>query len=102
VITWKNACEDDLNRLEAIKILFKPNNYLLNDIFDKKEPRLKKYASDIYNAYSSGEYLLIKIAFDIWNGSGKATIAELLDMPSVYSRFLTSIIYIMQKKGIVL
>ena len=73
MINWKNAHEEDLLRLEAIKILFGRETRLLDFLFHPDKPRLSASLDLIKSdmrCFSSGEQVLINIALDIWSSDG--------------------------------
>lgn len=80
---WTNASNNDLQAYEAISRVFFKYPYLLSNFFDEKKPKLKlppeKMLMQIQN-FSSGERVLIKVALDIWSGSGNATVWELIEV----------------------
>lgn len=79
-IHWKNADKNELRALEAIKILLEGHEKLLNHIFHPTEARLNaepRTVLDCAQCFSSGEYILIQVALDFWDGSGKASLSDI-------------------------
>ncbi len=79
---WKNAQDCDLQRFEAISRVFLGHDYLLAFFFDSEIPRTRLDPEPLLiqaKGFSKGEYLLIKIALDIWSSSGKAMVHELIE-----------------------
>lgn len=99
MIYWENACELDKELFFIIAQLLKKHSYLLNFIFDAKKPRLKASSSEIMEwaeELSSGENLLIRLALDIWDGSGNVLLLEIcknLDEQN-FNSILTTIKYL--------
>lgn len=69
---WQNASSNDQFQFEAIRIVFAKYPELLKFLFDQNKPELRKPPAQIIKearGFSSGQYVLIKVAIDIWNGS---------------------------------
>ena len=67
------ASEEKLK--EVFKILFRGNDKLFSYLMDEKREKLRTNPEQVKKSIcglSSGEQILIKIALDFWNGSGKA------------------------------
>ena len=82
MIKWAKATKTDLRLFESISILFTNHSYLLDFIFDPDAAKLKFNPEVILRGsvdLSSGEDLLIRIALDLWSGSGEAKIWELIE-----------------------
>ncbi len=83
---WKEANSCDLKQWHAITRVFKNHPNLIEFFFDAKKPRIRRCADELLayaDVFSSGEKLLIKIALDMWSGSGNAKIWELLEVLDV-------------------
>ena len=80
MIIWENADQSDLRLLKAISILFDNNFKLLEFFFNSREAKLcfsaHKMREDA-QIFSSGEYLLVRIALDIWSGEGSIHFNEI-------------------------
>lgn len=79
---WPNAGDSDLQRYEAISRVFMSHEYLLPFFFDTEQPRVRLAPEKMLrqaDGMSTGEFLLIKIALDIWSGSGNARVWELIE-----------------------
>ncbi|MBP7859964.1 hypothetical protein KA001_03340 [Patescibacteria group bacterium] len=67
---------------EAIKIVFGNHKYLLEEFFDSKKPALR-HPPDVLlkrmQSGSRGEFILIKVALDIWSESGGASVNDILN-----------------------
>jgi len=89
--SWKNASESDRKTYESISQVFFSYPYLLNNFFDKDKPKIRLQSEKMLeqaSGLSSGEFVLIKVALDIWSGSGNAYVWELvetLDKQNFYS-----------------
>jgi hypothetical protein len=78
---WNMAKPREQKFQAAMKILFATNAGLLALIFDRDHPRLRD-EPEVIMAHlcdlSSGEYLLVRLALDLWNDSGGVHIQELI------------------------
>ena len=86
MINWKNADENELLLLDSIKFLLKNHQKLLIFLLHPSKPRLNGDPQALLqdaSCFSSGEYLLIQIAIDFWDGSGNA---KLVDIYSILDR----------------
>jgi hypothetical protein len=80
--TWTNPLESEIKQYKIIAMIFAKHPKLLEFFFDKKEPKLNWPPDEMLDqasVFSSGEYVLIKVALDIWSGSGDALLWEILD-----------------------
>jgi len=69
-------------RYPAISILFKKHQQLKNYCFNSQKMELNNNAEEILKnatCFSSSEMTLIKIALDIWSGTGGAKVSELIE-----------------------
>jgi len=81
-IQWKTSWPWELDLLKAMEVLFEKNPDLLNYLFDKKEVRLRLTPDRlIEESYSlrCEQRLLIRIALDLWNGTGAVAFCSLID-----------------------
>ncbi len=89
----------DLKLIKSIKILLSDHPKLFNFMFDQKAARLKAPSDRILDEaqhLSSGEYLLVQVALDLWDGSGHALFKDLRSILSHSNRknLLESIKYL--------
>jgi hypothetical protein len=73
MINWKNASTSDQHLFTAIARLFRNNPQLLEFFFHSSEPQLAfpcKKIKQLARSLSSADELLVRMALDIWNGSG--------------------------------
>lgn|SRR3990167_1010160 len=81
MISWKHASPGDHKRFKAIKILLSKHSQLLEFLFQSELPLLNEDAEDLIEqarAFSSGEFLLIRLALDIWSKQGDVFFWEIL------------------------
>lgn len=63
--------------------MFLNHQYLLRGFFEERQPRISLAPEEMIQqsaGFSDGEIVLIKIALDIWSGSGNACVWELLEV----------------------
>ncbi len=80
--TWKSATLSDLQTYESISKVFQQHCYLLDIFFEKEKPRIRARSEKMLKQvsdFSHGEIILIKIALDIWSGSGNAFVWEMIE-----------------------
>lgn len=85
---WQSADAGGVQLYEAVSKLFAHHQHLLNGIFDKEKPKLCAEPADLlahYQCLSSGEYVMVKVALDIWCSSGGAQVSELLDILDIHN-----------------
>lgn len=79
--TWPKTFESDIRAYEAISMVFVNHQHLLNGFFEDKRARLRQPPEEMIKHYtqccSDGEVILIKLALDLWNGSGGTLVFEL-------------------------
>ncbi len=66
---------------EAIQLVFHKHPSLIDFMFEKNRKRLSDFPENLLKkaiAYSSGEYILIQVALDLWSGSGNVNLYDLL------------------------
>ena len=74
LINWPDADPIDQKTLEKVSILLSGQGHLLRLIFSPSKAQLADTAENIkkHASYlSSGEYLLVLLALDLWDGSGE-------------------------------
>lgn len=82
MVKWQKATATDRRVLEAILIVLRRYPYLIDFMFDPEEPRLRQRPEDLLEesaSFSSGEDLLVRVALDLWSGSGDAHVWELIE-----------------------
>jgi hypothetical protein len=81
-IEWKNARYWELEILKAMQVLFASDPNLLAMVFDPEKPELRAPAEKILSQarrLSCGEVILVRMALELWNGSGELTLLMLLE-----------------------
>lgn len=81
--SWLNASENDFKTFESISTVFLHHKHLLDYFFEKKKPRIrlnsKKMIEIAQEQFTDEEIVLTKVALDIWSGSGRAYIWEIIE-----------------------
>jgi len=81
-INWPGADEKSLSFLRAISVLLNHNQALLDFLFDRENPRLRKRAGILRDdawRFSEREQLLIRVVLDLWSGSGHVQLWEMTE-----------------------
>ncbi|MGE3759869.1 MAG: hypothetical protein AB7H97_19035 [Pseudobdellovibrionaceae bacterium] len=79
---WQSATKADHRLWFVIKIIFRNHPELLDFLFEKDEPRIRLEPLELRKqalCFSSGEELLVRVALDVWSGSGNAKIWQLIE-----------------------
>jgi hypothetical protein len=93
IFAWKNASADELKLIEVISKLLDDNEQLLTFLFESTLPKLRKRAGVLKEdswKFTGEEALLIRVALDIWSGSGHVQLWELIEgwRPEDWRRFI--------------
>ncbi len=83
MIHWEKATKTDRRLFEAISRVLANHPHLLKFLFEPERARLRAPADLLREEskdFSSGEDLLIRVALDLWSGSGDAHIWELIEI----------------------
>ncbi len=96
MINWIDAEENELQLLESIKFLLGNHRKLLHFLFHPSKPLLRSAPEVLLSeagVFSSGEYLLVQIAIDFWDGTGNAKLADIYSIldRDIYIRVLKTI-----------
>jgi len=80
--SWKNARKYDQRVYAGICKVFRNHEHLLEVLFEKAQARLcsspDRMIAKIEN-YPDGEIVLIKVALDMWSGSGNVFVWQILE-----------------------
>lgn len=79
---WKDADPSAKQLFQAIATIFERDERLMSFFFEKERPRMRMRAGLLREEawrLSEEEQLLIRVALDIWSGSGHVQIWELLE-----------------------
>ena len=95
-IQWQNAEDAELKVARSIFLLVDSDPRLLEFLFDPKKLRLRKRAGVLRDEawmFNDEEQLLLRVALDIWCGSGHVHLWELIEMWGVagWFRFIRAI-----------
>ncbi len=80
--SWREATSSDRRMYQAICLVFLNHPKLLEFFFEKKRPRIRFVAEQMRKeaaGFSSGEQILIRVALDMWSGSGNAKVWQMLE-----------------------
>lgn len=81
-INWPGADEKSLSLFRAVSVLLSHNQTLLDFLFDLERPRLRKRVGILRDdawRFSEEDQLLIRVALDLWSGSGHVQLWELTE-----------------------
>ena len=80
--SWQKATKSDRHMYQAIGLVFRNHPELLEFFFEAREPRVRFVSEEMLReaaGFSSGERILIRVALDMWSGSGNAKIWQMLE-----------------------
>lgn len=80
---WHRANRTERLQCDVIARVFRHHPHLIEFLFDPDEPCLRLPPLELLRAardLSHGEQTLIKVALDIWSGSGNAKVWQLIEI----------------------
>ena len=80
--TWRQARSQDLHIYAAIAVIFRNHPTLLEFFFETETPRIRFRGIEMRRraaGMSSGEQQLLRVALDVWSGSGNAKVWQLIE-----------------------
>ena len=81
--TWVKARDSERLCYDAIARVFGRHPYLLRGFFETDKARLSQAPEEMLNrseGFADSEIVLIKVALDIWSGSGNAPVWQVLEV----------------------
>lgn len=92
---WTQVTRSDRRLFKIISTLVGNESRILTFLFDTQFPRLRGPADEIIKSargMSSGDYLLVKLAVELWCEQGQIPVHELLSFDEpFFSRALTAL-----------
>lgn len=82
MLNWKAPGRHQQRVQETLNLIFRNHPPLLDFLFEKDRPRLRaepEYLLDYAREFSHGEQILIRLALDLWNGTGKVRMWEIVE-----------------------
>ena len=79
---WESGDPSAVKLFRVISALVRDNEHLLKFLFDRNQPRLRARAGLLREeswAFPEEDQLLIRVALDIWSGSGHVQLWELAE-----------------------
>ena len=81
--TWVKARDSERLYYEAIARVFGNHPHLLKGFFEEQTARLSHAPDEILHlsqGFADSEIVLVKVALDIWSGSGNAIVWQVLEV----------------------
>jgi hypothetical protein len=81
--TWRDATVAERRQYQLISLIFSKHPKLLEFFFETQRPRIRFESEkmlDEAGCFSSGEQLLIRVALDLWSGSGNALVWQMVEI----------------------
>ncbi len=92
---WNTACLSEKKQFDAISLILSQSPHLLSFLFDPNQPQLKDSPDRLLLAargLCSSEYLLLRLALDLWCEQGQVKIHELFNLePEVFAVILQAL-----------
>ena len=92
---WSTAGAEERRLFGAISVCLRQSPHLLGFLFDPDQPRLRTSPEGLLaeaTALCSGDYLLVKVAVDLWTSGGFVSLHELFDAePVVFASILEAL-----------
>ena len=82
MLNWPGCGRHERRILEVLNLIFRNHTKLLDFLFEPGEPRLRLEPEHLlFNAgvFSSGEQILVRLALDLWDGSGNVRLWDIID-----------------------
>ena len=83
MLNWQEPGRHQSRMMETLNIIFARHPELLDFLFERDHPKLKQGSEFLLKAsagFSSGEHLLIRVALDLWNGSGTVEMWQIIEV----------------------
>jgi hypothetical protein len=82
MLNWQGAGRHERRIQEVLNLIFQKHSTFLAFLFDQEEPRLRQEPEWLLaeaEAFSTGEKILIRIALDLWDGSGQVDLWDIVE-----------------------
>src|SRR4051794_32454833 len=80
--TWREVTVSERRQYDLIALIFSNHPKLLEFFFEKNQARLSLPPEAMLKelgCFSSGEQVLLRVALDMWSGSGNAFVWQLIE-----------------------
>lgn len=80
--SWPNDYSNDKILFQIISVALERHPYLIDLIFNTDRPETQLSTEELIQSsccYSSGEKILIRVALDLWNSTGKAKLGDIIN-----------------------
>lgn len=88
MLNWINANRHEYRVQETLNLIFSNHPNLLEFLFDKQSPQLRLQPVRLLSeasVFSSGEKILVRVGLDLWNGSGQASLWDIVERLDIYN-----------------
>lgn len=82
MLVWKGCGRHERRIQEVMNLIFAKHLWLLEFLFDAERPRLRRDSESLlFDAvvFSSGEQILVRLALDLWDGSGNVRLWDIVE-----------------------
>ena len=82
MLKWQRPGRHEMRMMETLNIIFAGHNKLLQFLFDEDVAKLRHEPELLLTSacgFSSGEQILIRIALDLWSGSGGVKLWHIIE-----------------------
>ena len=82
MLKWPNPGRHERRIQEVLNLIFRNHPALLDFLFEKDDAQLRAEPVVLLasaGAFSSGEQILVRVALDLWNGSGDVRLWDIIE-----------------------
>ena len=88
MLNWKNTNRYQQRMQESLNWVFRYSPWLLDFLFEKERPQLRQYPEWLLlqsGNFSGGERVLVRVGLDLWNGTGRVSLWDVIERLDVYN-----------------
>jgi hypothetical protein len=82
MLNWQGCGRHERRIQEVFNLIFRNHPKLLDFLFQKDKPQLRLESERLLfdaGIFSSGEKILVRLALDLWDGSGKVSLWDIVE-----------------------
>lgn len=82
MLNWLGAGRHERRMQEVLNLIFRKHPKLLDFLFQQDQPQLRLESEHLLfdaGAFSSGEKILVRLALDLWDGSGNVRLWDIIE-----------------------
>lgn len=82
MLNWPQTGRHQRRMQETLNLIFRSHPNLLEFLFEREDARLRAQAEELLvgiGVFSSGEKILVRVALNLWNGSGHVSLWDIVE-----------------------